>query len=96
MIAPWVSSVVFVCKKGGNMSSSIDYKQLDSSLSYVNVLTLPRVDDTLDLLAHNRWFSTLDSASGYYQVTMDSESRQKTAFVTTSGLYGCTHAFWSV
>ena len=61
------------------MSSSIDYKQLDSSLSYVDVLALPRIDDTLGSLAHNRWFSTLDPASGYYQMKLDPESRQKTA-----------------
>ena len=48
---------------------------------------LPRIDDTLDLLAENRYFTTLDLALGYWQVHMHPESREKTAFSTTSGLY---------
>ncbi|KAL5509064.1 hypothetical protein EMCRGX_G004346 [Ephydatia muelleri] len=29
---------------------------------------LPRIDDTLDVLGSAQWFSTLDLASGYWQV----------------------------
>ena len=46
------------------------------------VLTLPRVDDTLDMLSQTRYFSTLDLAAGYWQVQMDSDSLEKTAFNT--------------
>ena len=43
---------------------------------------LPRIDDTLDLLAGSVWFSTLDLASGYWQIKMSENSKKKTAFVT--------------
>ena len=46
---------------------------------------LPRIDDTLDMLAGKRWFSTLDLASGYWQVSLPPEARCKTAFATHSG-----------
>ncbi|GFU22384.1 retrovirus-related Pol polyprotein from transposon 412 [Trichonephila clavipes] len=44
---------------------------------------LPRIDDTLDTLSGHKWFSTLDLKSGYWQVEIHPEDREKTAF--TSG-----------
>ena len=48
---------------------------------------LPRIDDTLDTLNSARWFSTLDLASGYWQVEVDPADREKTAFTTPYGLF---------
>ena len=52
-----------------------------------NAYPLPRIDDSLCALSGAKWFSTLDLASGYWQVPMDPASSGKAAFVTTSGLY---------
>jgi len=54
------------------------------------MLQLPRIDDSLSALSGAKWFSTLDLASGYWQVPMDPASSDKAAFVTTSGLYEWT------
>ena len=48
---------------------------------------LPRIDDTLDMLAGKQWFSTLDLARGYWQVSLSHEARVKTAFAMHSGLF---------
>ena len=48
---------------------------------------LPRIDDILDQLRGSGHFSTLDLASGYWQIAMDSQSKEKTAFTTYSGLF---------
>lgn len=45
---------------------------------------------TLSALSGAKWFSTLDLASGYWQVPMDPASSDKAASVTTSGLYEWT------
>ena len=49
---------------------------------------LPRIDDTLDMLAGKQWFSTLDLTSGYWQVSLSRAAKTaKTAFATHSGLF---------
>ncbi|GBM00128.1 Retrovirus-related Pol polyprotein from transposon 297 [Araneus ventricosus] len=48
---------------------------------------LPRIDDTLDALNGSQWFSTLDLKSGYWQVEIQPEDKEKTAFTTGQGLW---------
>jgi len=38
-------------------------------------------------LAGTQYFSSMDLMSGYWQIEMDPESREKTAFVTHAGLF---------
>ena len=64
----------------------MDYRRLN--LATVNdAYPLLRIDDTMDMLAGKRWFSTLDLASRYWQVSLSLEARCKTAFATHSGLF---------
>ena len=53
----------------------------------MNVYPLPRIDDSLELLADAKFFTSLDLASGYWQVGM---SEEKTAFTTHAGLFEFT------
>ena len=58
-----------------------------NAVTKTDVFSLPRVDGSLDLLANSRFFTTLDLAAGYWQVLVDPQSQEKTAFVTHSGLF---------
>lgn len=51
-----------------------------------DIYPLRTIDDTLDTLAGTKWFSTLDLQSGYWQVELDQESREKTMFSARYGL----------
>jgi hypothetical protein len=48
---------------------------------------MPRVDEILDKLGGARFFSTLDLASGYWQVPQREEDIPKTAFTVGPNHY---------
>lgn len=51
---------------------------------------LTNIESILDKLGHAQYFTTLDLAKGYHQITIKEEDRCKTAFVTPHGLYEFT------
>ena len=84
--SPWSSPVVLVNKKDGTKRLCIDYRKLND-VTIKDAYPLPRIDDSLDALSGAMYFSTLDLASGYWQVGMNADARDKSAFSTPSGLY---------
>ena len=84
--SPWASPIVLVKKRDGTHRFCVDYRKLNA-VTRKDAYPIPRIDDTLDTLSGAAWFSTLDMVSGYWQVEVGEEDREKTAFCTPCGLY---------
>ena len=80
------SPVVMVKKKNGEYRFAIDYRKLNSITKTMNY-PLPTFQDVTDLLGKAKLFSVMDMKSGFWQLQIDEESKEKTAFICHSGLY---------
>ena len=85
-ISDWAAAPVIVRKKCGSYRYCLDYRGLNSVTRKDN-FPLPLIEECLDTLADNQYFSTLDMASGYWQILIDPAGRYKTAFLTKYGLF---------
>jgi len=84
--SPWASPVVLVQKHDVSQRFCIDYRKLNR-VTKKDAYPIPQIDDTLDTLSGSCWFSTLDLVSGYWQVEVAQQDREKTAFCFPEGLF---------
>jgi hypothetical protein len=52
-----------------------------------DVFPLPLVDECIDTLTGNLWFSKLDANWAYLQIKVKASYREKTAFITKYGMF---------
>ena len=85
--SPWCNAVVLVRKKDGSLRFCIDFRRLNAQTKK-DAYPLPRMQETMESMVGTRHFSCMDLKSGFWQVQMDEESRQYTAFTVGSmGVY---------
>ena len=82
----WSVPTVLVTKKDGSTRFCMDYRRLNARTKK-DAFPLPRIEDSLNSLSGQAWFSTLDLASGYWQVRLSENAKPKTALATHSGLF---------
>ncbi|XP_063350112.1 thy-1 membrane glycoprotein [Pelmatolapia mariae] len=87
--SPWASPIVLVRKKDGTLRFCVDYRKLNA-VTHKDAYPLPRIEESLASLGNAKYFSTLDLASGYWQVEVSPPDREKTAFTTPMGLFEFT------
>ena len=61
--APYSSSIVLVRKKDNSLRFCIDFRKLNSR-TITDAYSLPRIEETTDLLSGSKYFSKLDLRSG--------------------------------
>ncbi len=85
--SPFASPVVLVRKRDGGLRFCVDYRRINAR-TIRDSYALPRIEETLDALHGAKYFSCLDLKSGYWQVEMAEEHKERTAFtVGPLGLY---------
>ena len=79
----WYAAIVPVIKKTGAVRICVDLKQLNTAVRHM----LPSLEDIAPKLAESKVFSTVDAASGVWQIPIDEDSQLLTTFITLFGRY---------
>ena len=82
----WGSPMVVVKKPNGKVRLCIDYRKVNG-VTTDEPFYMPRVDEVLESVGQSKVISKLDLAKGYYQVLMDDDSIDKTAFSCHRGRF---------
>lgn len=82
----YASPILMVRKKTGEQRLCVDFRALNNK-TIKDRFPLPLIEDQISNLSGNHFFTTLDLASGYYQIPMANESKHLTGFVTPDGHY---------
>ena len=82
----WAAPVVFAPKKDGLQRFCVDYRRLNA-VTVRDSYPISRMDECIDSLGDSQVFSTLDCNVGYWQIEIEEEDKDKTAFVTHHGLF---------
>ncbi|KAL0881598.1 hypothetical protein ABMA27_001426 [Loxostege sticticalis] len=70
----YASPILMVRKKSGEQRLCVDFRALNNK-TVKDRFPLPLIDDQVSNLSGNNYFTTLDLASGYYQIPMSKDSR---------------------
>lgn len=89
--SPWNTPILLVAKKPDAQGIKkwrlvVDFRQLNEK-TVTDSYPLPNITDILDQLGRSVYFTTLDLASGYWQVRMDETSQEYTAFQANYKFY---------
>ncbi len=82
--SPWNLPLFLVPKKDGSFRPVIDFRKVNE-VTVIEQLPLLVLSDLMNLGEGNKFFSSLDLVSGYWQVPMAPELHQITAFSTMNG-----------
>jgi transposase InsO family protein len=84
--SPWAAAPVLIRKKDGRLRWCIDWRLLNS-VTKKDSYPLPNITQCYEALKGCKYFSSLDATSGYWQIELAPEDREKTAFSCKFGLH---------
>ena len=84
--SPYASQIALARKKNGKIRVCIDFRQLNKK-TYFDSYPLPKMNQCIEALKGSQYFSALDLSSGYLQVPIKEEDKEKTAFRALGSLY---------
>jgi hypothetical protein len=82
----WVANLVPVRKKNGEIRLCVDFRNLNRS-SLKDNYPLPKMDHVLEKVVGANRMSMIDGFSGYNQIAVHQDDKEKTAFTTPWGTF---------
>ena len=77
---------MLVRKKDGTVRFCVDYRRLNA-VTIKDAYPLPRIADAMDALGGARYFCCMDMKSGFWQVPLDDDAKEKSAFINKCGFF---------
>ncbi|XP_024014360.1 uncharacterized protein LOC112088348 [Eutrema salsugineum] len=82
----WLANPVVVKKKNGKWRVCVDFTELNKECPK-DSFPLRHIDRLVEATAGNKLLTFIHAFSGYNQILMDPDDREKTAFITDRGIY---------
>ena len=82
----WLANPLVVKKKNGKWRVCVDFTDLNKACPK-DSFPLPHINRLVEATPGNKLLSFMDAFSGYYQIMMNTDDQEKTAFITDSGTY---------
>ena len=82
----WLTNIVLVKKANGKWRMCVDFTDLNKACPK-DSFPLSRIDQLVDSTVRHKLLTFMDAFSGYNQIKMAKEDQEKTAFITSQGLY---------
>ena len=85
----WASPIVPVPKPDGTVRVCINYRRINE-ITVGDPYYMATLDEILERVGNSGTISKLDLAEGFYQIVVEPEDREKTAFITPFGKFQFT------
>ncbi|XP_024006459.1 uncharacterized protein LOC112082972 [Eutrema salsugineum] len=82
----WLANPVVIKKKNGKWKSCVDFTDLNKACSK-DSFPLPQIDRLVEATAESELLSFMDAFSGYNQILMHPQDREKTSFIMDRSIY---------
>ena len=82
----WLFNVIVVKKANRKWRMCVDFTNLNKTCTK-DSFPLSRIDQLMDSTVGHKLLTFVDAFSGYNQIKMTKEDQEKTAFITSQGLY---------
>ena len=80
------SPIVTVLKPNGTIRFCVDYRKLNS-ITKMDAYPIPSMERMIEKVASPKYITAIDLTKGYWQISLEISTIEKSAFITTKDLY---------